>query len=544
MKKNIIFSLATILLVAGGVQSCTSDFEEMNRDPQNPTQSSIPAVFNSIVSRLMLVGQEQAAIHNGKYYFQTQQLGNAAGSYNIANASNDVWSNYYYSLKNVRMLDQLLTESDKKVENAKAMLNIIFAYHTLRVINYFGDIPFSEAGKGNEGTDYFRVKYDNHKDIYYECLDMLKSAAEALTTDAQQYSYGNGDVLFKGDISLWKKFANSIRLRYAMQIVEVDANKASAIVGEILGNPGQYPVIGATSSNDSRPDESIGMWLKDLANLILSDSREWSFSANNYSCMGSLMWSLMSDSNNEAGEGIFDPRCYVFFEPNHESLWKAYPQNGGGLPQSGTAYNKEPAGRDYGQTVDSWNNKGVECYYSPVNFYLVRDVDYVPELFITAAEVKFLTAEAYNRGIGVAKNAVEAQKMYEEGIRTSIKFWYHLVTNDSGSTKWLFGPVSTHLTPDIDAYLAKVPYSTDESAALRQIYQQIWIDSFRQPWVAFDLYRRTLATPRDESAGYKPGDYNFYKLPYPEDERINNGEYFQAATGGNNATDKKLFWHK
>jgi len=538
MKKIIIIALATAL--AG----CTTGFEDMNRDPKNPTQASIPAVFNTIVSRLMLGGQEQAAIHNGKYYFQSQQLGNASGAYNIENASRDVWRDYYFSLKNVRLLEKMLTESGLKTGNAQAMLDIVFAYRTLRVVNYFGDMPFSEAGRGNEGDAHFRVKYDNHRDIYYECLDRLKSAADALAVDAAQFSYGSGDVLFKGDITLWKKFANSLRLRYALQIADVDAAKAAAVVGEILGAPDKYPVLGTAASAATRPDESAGMWLKDLASLVLSDSREWTFAANNYSCMGSLMWRLMSETDAVDGSGIFDPRCYVFFEPNNDNEWKPYPQNGGGLPQSATAYDRNPAGRDYGQTLASWSNKGVECYYSPVNFYLVRDVDYIPELFITAAEVKFLTAEAYNRGIGVTKNAAAARTAYEEGIRASIHFWYFLVKKDEGSTKWLFGPITTKLDPDIDAYLSRVPYSADESTALKQIYQQIWIDSFRQPWVAFDLYRRTLATPRDQTGAYNPADYSFHKLPYPDDERVNNEANFKTATGGNNGTDKKLFWHR
>jgi hypothetical protein len=541
MKKIIIFALATGFVF---MQSCTRGFEEMNRDPKNPTQASIPAVFNSIVSKLMLGGSEQAAIHNGRYYFQSQQLGNVTASYNIATGATNVWNDYYYSLKNVRLLEEMLSESGQKVDNAKAMLDIVFAYRTLRAVNYFGDMPFSEAGRGNEGDALFRVKYDNHKDIYYSCIDMLKSAADALTTDADQYSYGSGDVLFKGDISLWKKFANSIRLRYAMQIVEVDAAKAATHVGEILGNPAKYPVIGTVSAVAGKPDESAGMWLKDLANLILSDSREWSFAENNYSCMGSLMWSLMSDTDDADGSGIFDPRCYVFFEPNKDDEWVAYPQNGGGLTQSGTAYSRNPGGRDFGQTFEAWNNKGPECNYSPVNFYLIRDVDFIPELFITAAEVKFITAEAYNRGSGVSKNAATAQTAYEEGIRASVNFWYFLVTKDEGSTKWLFGPVTGHLTPDIDGYLAKVPYSADEATALKQIYQQIWIDAFRQPWVAFDLYRRTLATPRDQTGAYNAGDYDFYKVPYPDDERVNNGANYNAVTGGDNATDKKLFWQK
>lgn len=537
MKKIKIFSLLLSIIFIGTTSSCTDGFEEMNRHPFNPTQASIPTVFNSVVNSMLLGWMEQNSIHNGYYYYVNQQLANSAPRYILNQGVDDIWSIYYKSLKNIRWLEQELEKSEAKTDNVKACLNILLAYKTLRMADYVGDMPFSKAGRGSEGSEFFRVEYDKHQDIYKTCLDLLKSAAESFSSDADQMSLGSGDVLFKGDFTMWKKFANSIRLRYAMQIADVDNAQATAHISNILGNSAQYPLISGT--------ETLGMWPKSIPNLLL-EVRSWSFSAENLTCMGSTMWNWMSDNSNTDGSGIFDPRCKVYFETNGTNEWKPQLQNGANPVQGRGAYlnGAYPAGRDRALTQQEWDNKGNACHYSSVNYYLTRDDAYLPEVFITVAEVHFLKAEAYNRGIGVTKNAATAKTEYESGVRSSISFWYSLV--DLMGSSWATNkPVLS--SNAIDQYLthSKVAYKANEADALKQIYAQLWIDSFRQPWVAFNLYRRTLATPHDETGSYNASQNNFYKVPYPESEKTYNLEnYTKALNGKTNTQENKLFWQK
>ncbi|MGQ7870430.1 SusD/RagB family nutrient-binding outer membrane lipoprotein [Sunxiuqinia sp. sy24] len=536
MKNIKIYSLLLSLFFIGFTQSCTEDFEDINRDPFNPTQASIPTVFNRVTSSLVLGWMEQNSIHNGYYYFVTQQLANAAPRYILAQGVDEIWVAYYTTLKNVRWLESEFAKSELKMDNAQASLNIILAYKTLRTADYYGDMPFTEAGRAAESSDYFRVKYDNHQEIYTYCLDLLKSASESFSSDADQFSLGSGDVLFGGDYDMWKKFANSIRLRYAMQLAEVDASQASAHIGEILGNTAQYPVISG--------DETLGIWPDDLG--ITIDSRPWSFSAENLTCLGSTMWNEMSESNAADGSGIVDPRCMVFFETNRENQWAAQQQNGANPVQGRGPYLNAafPSGRDRAMTQAEWDNKGESAFYSSVNYYLARDDQYLPEIIMTVAEVHFITAEAYLRGIGVAKNVATAKTHYEAGVTSSIEFWYGLV--DLASSIWYINQPTLGAN-DISTYMARseIAFSSNEDDALKQIYKQIWIDSFRQPWVAFNLYRRTLATPRDESGSYNQAENAFYKLPYPESEKNYNADNFNAALSGKeNSPANKLFWHR
>ena len=94
---------------------------------------------------------------------------------------------------------------------------------------------------------------------------------------------------------------------------------------------------------------------------------------------------------------VLYPRTRIFFEPNAEETWVAFPQIPEvATPQSGgEPYNKDRRDAAYA-------NKGTQNIYSSVNFYLIRDEKDVPEILMTSAEVKFLWAEIFLRGIGVA----------------------------------------------------------------------------------------------------------------------------------------------
>lgn len=535
MRKIKIYSLLFILLVIGLTQSCTDGFEEMNRHPFEPTTASISTVFNSVTSSLLMNSQERSGLHNGYYYFITQQLGNSAPRYVLANSSNTIWDDYFLALKNVRWLENELDNSELKVDNIRASLNILLAYKTLRTADYFGDMPFSKAGRGAEGSEFYRVEYDNHSDIYKSCLDLLKNAVENFSSDDDQMSLGGGDVLFNEDYEMWQKFANSIRLRYAMQIIDVDNVQATGHISNILENPDDYPLISGS--------EDVGFWPKRIPDLIL-DTRNWSLNSDSPLCMGTTMWNWMSENNNTDGSGIFDPRTKVFFETNNDQEWKAQVQLNPEDTQGRGAYNNEgfPSGRGEASTMEEWLNKSEGCKFSPVNIYYANDTETYPELLISVAEVHFIKAEAYNRGLGVSKDPAMAKLEYEAGVRSSINFWYDLVEL-KGNEWYFFKPELA--TDDLDNYLAhpRVAYSADEADALKQIYAQEWIALFRAPWVAFNLYRRTEATPHDRSANSH--ENNFYRVPYPESEKIFNENNFNAALGGNsNTPDNKLFWNK
>jgi hypothetical protein len=281
MKINKYFSFLIILFFIGLTQqSCTNGFENMNRDWKNPTQVTVSTMMNSVLSSFTLGWMEIQAIHNGYYYVCTQQLANAGPRYVLNQGEDDIWNGYYNTLRTIRALETQMANntSATKTDNIAAMLKVCLAYKTLRTCDYFGDMPFTKAGYGNTGDDEFlHPAYDKQEDIYKACFTMLKEAADGFVDGASDQATCVGDAYnifwktsYAKDYTMWRKFANSIRLRYALQIADKDAATAQSVISEILGNPSKYPLL----DSDTR-DESAGIWPVKLGMTI--DSRPLEF---------------------------------------------------------------------------------------------------------------------------------------------------------------------------------------------------------------------------------------------------------------------------
>lgn len=120
----------------------------------------------------------------------------------------------------------------------------------------------------------------------------------------------------------WQKFANSLRLRYAMRMVNKEPILAGDIIKEIFEN--QQPVFGANEfgqlNND--PNECAALYPYQLG--YRNESKGWSFNQSKDVRMGTNIWHLLSKHDSTDGSGIFDPRAYYFFETNNNGDWVAF----------------------------------------------------------------------------------------------------------------------------------------------------------------------------------------------------------------------------
>jgi len=522
------FILLTALVTGS---SCKKDFETLNAPWNQPTKASVPELFNGILSSLPLTAGEQS-VFNAWLYPITQQAIIVSGSYPFNNASEPAWDNYYAALGTYRILqDSIAARKDTaNMNNVNAMLKTIMAYKTIKATNYYGNMPYSTAGRVAQlQSKAFNATYDNQQDIYASVLADLKWAVDNLSTASTQYSVGGYDTFLGGDIALWKKFANSLRLRVAVTMYNKNTTLATTQITDALSKP------------LLADGENIGIWPSKTPGLTL-EWREWSFSANCYLRMGTTMWNLMSSSNDTTGAGIFDPRAKIFYETDNDSDWVAFPQNpSGAATEGGAPYDK--AARYSGQNAN-WYDKGAGCIYSPVNLYFEQDKNYIPELMLTAAEVHFLKAEVYNRGLGVTANAATAQTEYNAGVTASLNCWTSIAYN---SPVWLMNkPTAATATPtQVSTLLAKVAYDlTSSSNALKQIYAQEWIDMYRQPWDAWTLLRRTGgATPMSSTnTAYYTANYGVYnRFTYPDNEVSYNHANWLSATGGTDLASSKIW---
>ncbi|MFT6018870.1 MAG: hypothetical protein ACI9VN_000758 [Patescibacteria group bacterium] len=527
MHRHILsFFFLTCLLC---YSSCEKDFEELNKDPFNPTQTDIGPLFNGVIQSVTLGNDEQLFVANEFLYKITQQAALTASSLqNLPRGSEDIWSRYYNSLANIRDIENRIENyygDPEAMNNIRVMVKTILAYKTFKVTDLFGDIPFFEAGKGFQGPDFVRPAFDSQESIYKSLLDDLKWVNDnvnldvpAVTASGEAYVSMNGfDNLFNENMLMWVKFANSLRLRHAIRMVEKDPDFANPIIQDILDNA--LPLLEDGEDVQLIPD-LLG-WQK--------TGSHFSFKEHKTLRMGSNIWHQMSESDAIDGSGIFDSRAYVFFEPNNANEWVPYPQ----VPDSNTPL---AGGAPYDNVRDvNYALKGASNIYSPFNYYLIRDEYDVPELLFTAAEVHFLKAEALIRGLGVTADESQARAEYDKGIGSSILFWNHVANS---TAIWTNQPPTLPTNGEfITINHPNVKFSGSDDK-LKLIYTQRWIDAFRQPWEAYALARRTQSTPIEGERE------EHYRIPYPPSESNNNPENWntQLAIMGADSELVKVWW--
>jgi hypothetical protein len=524
MKYKIYKPVLTISAVFLGMitlNSCTKGFEDINTRPDQITlaQVTIPGVFNGI-SKNATAGVGNLEI-GFLWDIGNQQAVQSIFSPYFTNAS--LWNSYYPVLYNYRKLLALIAADPNAASysNVKYMASILVASKTLQMLDYYGDIPYSTAGAADSGGVLRHPVYDKQSDVYKSVLDDLNAAANGIAVDgAGQTNIGNAESFLGSDYAAWVRFANGLRLRYAVRLYGVEQATATAIITDIIGGNKPLP---SNQAPAALAKNNFGYWPANLDPVIVDGGFYRGFAENSISKlrMSSNLWAQMSSNNNTDGSGIFDPRCKVWFEPSDaQSLWVPQPQNH--LVQDG--------GDPYRDDETRWSPKSADAgnLFAIFNMDLITSYKYFPTLILTESDVDFLKAEIYQRGLGVSKDIDAAKAAYTDGITSSVNFWYDYVQVAGITSSYIPAPPTD---PMMTAFLNQpsVAYDgSDDGDALKKIATQAWISAFWEPWEAWAIVRRTGLTPKDPS--YTTPVIN--KMPYPDDEKTNNFVNWQAASGG------------
>ncbi|MFM1913616.1 MAG: hypothetical protein RIR51_1459 [Bacteroidota bacterium] len=214
MKLKNIF----IILLSLVVFSC-DNFVEMNTNPNEPTKvtpdvllpSAIRKSVTSMVTESFLIGNNAAQI-------TSKTLRTEVDTYKW-NAFPTVWESMYGSLTDLYLLEKLAGEQNNSALKGAAITMKAWIYSVLT--NAYGDIPYSQAINGNKSN--FTPNYDLQEDIYADLLTQLSTASTLLSSGGSI----SGDILYGGDVSKWKKLANSLKLRLLMTANNQLANAGS-----------------------------------------------------------------------------------------------------------------------------------------------------------------------------------------------------------------------------------------------------------------------------------------------------------------------------
>ncbi len=359
--------------------SCTGDFDEINTNPNNPEFAPNMSVLSySIVELGDRFNIDEELSFAASYVGHIAMGQNNDPNKYLTQPPDGMWASYY--VRSLQNLNNIISTADPVKEiNVKAAALVLKVYATMIQVDAYGEVPYFDAAKLNEGL--INAKYDLEKDIYLDLFELLKEANELFTdqgfSDSEISMFRRYDILFgtkafSDEIMTWKKFANSLRLRLATRISNVEFNIAATHINEILSDPDTYPIIESNEDN---------------AALVYPGTDNWIEPWTDYS--GYYPYIYMAAPLIDSMNVLSDPRRPV--------------------------YAKGVRGKYKGLQV------GADGSASKIQPKFINNVTDGTVFFLTYSEVEFLKAEAYSRGL-LAKNAAAAQASYVQGIRANMEY--------------------------------------------------------------------------------------------------------------------------
>ncbi len=157
------------------------------------------------------------------------------------------WGTYYTGI--INQLDRIIeiTSDASQVTpevllqgsaaNQRAVAQIFKAVVMKRVTDLWGDVPNDEAAKGIENVT---PAYDTQESIYSDIIAWVKEGRDMIVTSEKGPT---GDIIYKGNMTNWKKFANSFLMQVAMQLSEVNPALGESTFREALTNAGTTNMV-------------------------------------------------------------------------------------------------------------------------------------------------------------------------------------------------------------------------------------------------------------------------------------------------------------
>lgn len=442
MKRNII--LPVVALIFSSFMAC-SDFEEINRNPNNPSTVPVhlllPPVIQASVATMTGSGNGAA----GQWIQHLNYTGGNSegyGRYNITGASfREQWNGQMRIIKDINQIIKIGGQTKKPQYVA---LGLIWKVYTLELMcDAYGDIPYTEAGRGDEtGLEF--PHYQEQSEVYSLMLADLEEANVILEGLSEDVTIEN-DILYQGDATKWRKFANSLKLRLLMrQSAKIDVKQQ---VAGIFGNPEKYPFF--TSAADQATlvyNNTVDYYTWYMKNKP-SDNSGVDF-GDNYRVSEAVVDMLKSTQ---------DPRLTVFAAPTEKSF-KAHRAD----PSVPLEYIGQPAGLSAAEQVN------LDVKNTSVLSSTIRDEKRA--FLMSYTELSLIKTEAILRGMISGDAAAE----YQKAVKASFAKWNDIT--DADISDYFTNPAN-HLT-------------TDVTESMRQVGEQLWMDNFLNGYEAFANWRR------------------------------------------------------
>ncbi|MEZ0483228.1 SusD/RagB family nutrient-binding outer membrane lipoprotein [Fibrella aquatica] len=524
MKKNIIYGVLTLLVL---VTTSCKDYLDINTNPNSATSVSAQLVLpQAIVGTAALTSSyNNYGAHFGGY------MANAGGfsgfgnllNYNIVPGDyNGLWVSTYDNLQDYKyVIEQTAGVEGQSYFSATAKIMTVLQFQ--RLVDAFGDVPYTEALQGNANKT---PKYDNAATIYQDLVVQLDAAiAEINGAKFPVALNSSSDPMFAGDMTRWKQFANTLKLRLLVRMSGVSAlasvvtTKLAAIdrtlgflTTDAIVNPGY-----TKQTNQQNP--TWNTWGYTVAGALSNSSR-----IPTQFVYGFYKGQKLTDN----GRGLV--------------VFKNFASNGTPVNQLGNEANAPSVITSY----STWYTGTFSSASSISNSLGILKGPSMGQPIMLAAESLFLQAEAQLKGYIPGTFATT----FDQGITQSFTYLYKDVTNAIGTGKNVTADVATYKTDNAASYLVNIGLATTAAERLEAIITQKYIAlnmiNSEEGW---NEYRRTgfpktnpVGNGYTNIASNKSNSTRPDKLPtrilYPSSEQSYNSANFKAV----NQFADLIFW--
>lgn len=491
---KILWSLLAVAATAG---SCRK-LEEINVNPNSLTSVN-PQL---ILPRVELVAASQMNSTSPLYAIKmlVQADGESTEQFYKWDRGN------FDAYNNLRDITKMAEEAEKSgLSSYKAVAKFFRAFYFYNITVHFGDIPYSEALKGEIG-DYKAPAYDEQKAVFAGILQELEEANDILKAEKTIIA---GDLIFKGDVTKWQKLVNSFRLKVLMTLSKKTGDSDLAIKTKFSAIANNEPLLQGNGDN---------------AQLVWLDQQSNRYPQFNSSSFGSGMY--MDSTFIQRLQERKDPRLFIYCTQT-----KSGKEAGKPITDFSSYEGGDPAA-PYG----TLNVKATQGNLSKVNERYYKDPTAEPTVLMGYAEQQLILAEAATRGwIGG-----DAKAYYEAGVKASFAFYnqyakgYASYVEEADATAYLAEPINNFSTA-----------TTEEEKVAMIIMQKYLLSYFQRSW---EPYYEALRT------GYpsfrRPEGVNLpNRFMYPTTEINTNSENLLTAITrqfgeGNDKTSGQTWWLK
>jgi len=462
MKK--IFFIPIILML---VTSC-ENWLDVNTSPNTATAANPDDLFayasvdfgsnRSGGDNYMPIGFMNQTIASGGSY----GWGYGEDRYDISPYSlGNTWKTYYSTASNNLQLAIQEAESSNPVKNNTAAQAKILLYEIIyEATMVYGDIPYFQAWDG----DYAYPEFDSQGEILADLLVKLDSAIAQIDMEDPVRIIDN-DLFYKGDLTKWIRFANSVKLRIMMTMYDRDNTLAADIAGML-----DEDLISSADDNFLFPYFDT----PDNENPKYKIMDKYSGNQN--------LWWFANSNVFDFMEMYDDPRIPVYFDEGPDA-----------------------APGEFNAVESATEADGTSAL---ISLYLYRAT--APEVVFTYSEILFYQAEIYTRGIGVAQDLSMANDLYKEAVEEACRFYE---VPEAQITSFVEDDL-----PDISTM------SADD--ALYEIHVQHWVDKMDRSLDAWVQSRRSgpegSEVPNLQLPSGAPAGGIARRWLYPDDELTGN----------------------